>query len=90
LQQKSPKAFAVNVNGHQFSGTYEGVFAIEANSRGAIEKLACGECGTLLRDGHQVLSLKAPADLVVLNDGKGGYNAIVSGAPGSNALQITQ
>jgi hypothetical protein len=90
LQQKSPKAFAVNVNGHQFSGTYEGVFAIKTNSRGAIEKLACGECGTLLRDGHQVLSLKAPADLVVLKDGKGGYSAIVSGAPGSNALRITQ
>ena len=90
LQQNSPKAFDVNLNGHQFSGTYEGVFAIKANKDGVIEKLACGECGTLSRDGRQVLSLKTPADLVVLSDGKGGYNAVVSGAPGSNSLQITK
>ena len=90
LQQKSPKAFAVTVNGHEFRGTYEGVFAIKANSHGTMEKLACGECGTLSRDGRQVLSLKTPADLVVLSDGKGGYNAVVSGAPGSNSIQITR
>jgi hypothetical protein len=90
LQQKSPEAFTVNVNGHEFSGTFEGVFAIKANSRGGIEKLACGECGTLLRDGRQVLSLNKPADLIVLSDGKGGYNAVVSGAPGSNSIQITR
>jgi hypothetical protein len=80
----------VNVNGHEFSGTYEGVFAIKANGHGTIEKLACGECGTLSRDGQPVLSLKTPADLVVLSDGKGGYNAVVSGVPGSNSIQITR
>ena len=90
LQQKSPKAFAVNVNGHKFSGTYEGVFAIKANGHGTIEKLACGECGTLSRDGQQVLSLKTPADLVVLSNGKGGYNAVVSGAPESNSIRISR
>jgi hypothetical protein len=90
LQQKSPKAFAVNVDGHEFSGTYEGVFAMKANSRGAIEKLACGECETLSRDGQQVLLLKTPADLIVLSDGKGGYNAVVSGASASNSIQITR
>jgi hypothetical protein len=90
LQQKSPKAFTVNVSGHEFSGSYEGVFAIKANSQGTIEKLACGECGTLSRDGQQVLSLKAPADLIVLSDGKGGYKAVVSGASASNSIQITR
>jgi hypothetical protein len=90
MQQKNPKAFAVNLNGHEFSGTYEGVIAIKANSRGSIEKLACGQCGPLLRDGQLALSLKTPADLVVLSDGKGGYNAVVSGVPGSNSIQITR
>jgi hypothetical protein len=90
LQQKSPKAFTTNVNGHEFSGTFEGVFAIKASSQGTIQKLACGECGTLSRDGQQVLSLKSPADLVILGDGKGGYHAVVSGAPGSNALHLKQ
>ncbi len=88
LQKNLPKNFEVTVNGHEFTGTYEGVFAIKANGSGAIEKLACGECGTLLRDGRQVLSLKTPVDLVVLSDGKGGYNAVVSGTPGSNSVQI--
>jgi hypothetical protein len=90
LQQKSPKAFTTNVNGHEFSGTFEGVFAIKASSQGTIQKLACGECGTLSRDGQQVMSLKSPADLVILSDGKGGYHAVVSGAPGSNALHLKQ
>jgi len=90
MQKDLPKNFKVKVNGHVFSGTYEGVFAIKANGRGVIEKLACGACGTLSRDGQQVLSLKAPADLVVLGDGKGGYSAVVSGAPRSNSIQITQ
>ena len=88
LQQKSPKAFAVNVNGHEFSGTYEGVFAIKANGQGTIEKLACGECGTLLRDGHEVLQLEKPADLTLVEDGKGGYVAVAGGKPGSNSVRI--
>ena len=88
LQQKSPKAFAVNVNGHEFSGTYEGVFAIKANGHGVIEKLACGQCGPLLREGREVLTLKKPADLVLLRNSKGAYSAVVSGAPGSNDIQL--
>jgi len=88
LQKNLRKNFEVTVNGHEFTGTYEGVLAIKANSQGVIEKLACGACGTLSRDGQQVMSLKVPADLVVLGDGKGGYNAVVSGAPGSNALHL--
>jgi len=90
LQNNLPKSFEVTVNGHEFSGTYQGVFAIKANGQGVIEKLACGECGTLSRDGQQVLSLKTPADLVVLSDGRGGYDAVVWGAPGSNSIQITR
>src|SRR5580704_13061665 len=88
LQKDQPESFDITVGGHHFTGTFEGVFAIKVSGQGTIQKLACGECGILSRDGLQLLSLKSPADLVVLSDGKGGYNAVVSGAPGSNAIHL--
>ena len=91
LQENKPKHFEVVVNGHHFGGSYEGVFALKADENGTIEKLACGQCGPLLRDGHEVLRLEKPSDLVLINDGKGdGYSAVVSGAPGSNSVRIAQ
>lgn len=90
LQQKSPKAFVVNVNGHEFSGTYEGVFAIKATDQGIIEKLACGECGPLSRDGREVLHIEKRADLVLLSNGKGGYSAVVASPPRSNSIQLAR
>lgn len=90
LQQNEPKSFAIVVNGHHFSGSYEGVFAIKAAKNGSIEKLACGDCSALDRDGREVLHLKAPADLVLMSDGKGGYKAVIGGPPGSNAIRLVQ
>lgn len=90
LQTHTPKSFSVTVNGHLFSGSYEGVFAIKANKNGAIEKLACGECGVLSRDGHRLLSLARPADVVLMRHSQNIYSAIVRGAPGSNSIQLGQ
>ncbi|MGH9343369.1 MAG: hypothetical protein ACRD19_06385 [Terriglobia bacterium] len=90
LQNGTPINFAVTVNGHLFSGSYEGVFALKANKNGTVEKLACGHCGPLLRDGRKVFSLEKPSDVVVLNDGKGGYKAVVVGVTGSNAVQMNR
>jgi hypothetical protein len=91
LQEHKPKHFEVIVNGHHFSGSYEGVFALKADESGTVEKLACGQCGPLLRDGREVLRLEKPSDLVLINDSKGGgYSAVVSGAPGSNSVRIVQ
>jgi hypothetical protein len=90
LQHSVPKNFDLTVNGHRFSGFYEGVFAIKTTQDGRILKLACGNCSSLERDGRKVLRMKTPADLVLKSDGKGGYNAIVAGAPGSNTVELVQ
>jgi hypothetical protein len=88
LQGNTPKDFEITVNGHRFSGSYEGVFALKAAPDGSIEKLACGYCSSVMRDGREVLHLKTPADLVLFNSGSAGYSAIVAGAPGSNNVHI--
>lgn len=89
LQNDSPKAFTVAVAGHEFSGSFEGVFAIKVARDGSIEKLACGHCGPLLRDGREVLILKKPADLLLKHYGNHRYEAILTGDPGSNAIHVS-
>ena len=89
LETNQPRPFAVDVNGHHFSGTYVGVFALKANASGSIEKLACGECGALKRDGREVLRLREPADLVLLRNSAGAYEAVVAGS-GGNAVRLRQ
>jgi hypothetical protein len=90
LQHHQPKSFDIDVNGHRFSGSFEGVFAIKAAANGKMEKLACGQCGPLMRDGREVLSLKTPADLVLRSNSSGRYAAVIVGEPGSNAIQVTE
>jgi len=90
LQQNAPRNFEIEVDGHRFSGSYEGAFAIKAAKNGSLEKLACGDCNALMRDGREILRLDHPVDLVLRSDGKGGYTAIVSGEPGSNAIHLMQ
>lgn len=88
LETTQPKAFTVEVNGHSFSGAYVGVFALKAAKDGAIEKLACGECRPLRRDGKEIMSLRTPADVIVKRKAAGQYDAVVQGAPGSNAITL--
>lgn len=89
LENHTPKDFTVTAEGHQFSGSYEGVFAIKADTHGKIEKLACGQCGPLFRDGHEILRMRKPADMLLRNDVHG-YHAVVVGGPGSNAVQLAR
>ena len=84
------KTFAVDVNGHRFSGAYMGVFALKAASDGAIEKLACGACAGLSRDGREVLNLKTPADIVVRRGAKGDYDAVVAGSAANQAVWLAK
>jgi len=88
LETDQPRGFSVEVNGHSFSGAYVGVFALKAAANGRIQKLACGECGTLARDGHEVLRLRNPADIVVTRDSAGAYGAVVEGRDGSNSIAL--
>ena len=88
LETNQPKSFTVEVNGHSFSGAYVGVLALKAARNGAIEKLACGECRPLRRDGREILSLRTPADVVLKRSAAGQYDSLVQGTPGSNSIAL--
>ena len=87
LETGRPKAFSVEVNGHRFTGSYVGVFALKAARDGSLEKLACGGCGPLSREGRVVFSLREAAD-VDLTRTASGYDAVVQGQEGSNAIRM--
>ncbi len=90
FQTHTPKGFAVNINGHLFSGSYEGVFAIKASKEGTIEKLACGECGPLSRNERRLLSLTRAAGVVLIRHSRDNHTAIVKDVTGSNSIQLVQ
>jgi hypothetical protein len=88
LESNRPHSFSVELQHHRFSGAYIGVFALKAAPGGAIEKLACGGCSMLLRDGRPILSLQTPADIVVHRAPSGSYSAVIAGAAGSNRVEL--
>lgn len=88
LENGLPRSFVTEVNGHQFAGSYIGAFALKAAPDGTIQKLACGGCGPLSRDGRVVFSLQSPADVVVMRNAAGAYDAVVQGPDGSNAVTL--
>jgi hypothetical protein len=88
LESDQPRSFSIDVNGHRFSGSYEGVFALKATKNGDIEKLACGACSSLSRDGKPVLRLAKPADLVLTLNAAGIYEGVVEGLKGSNRVHL--
>ncbi|HEY5329352.1 MAG TPA: hypothetical protein VIJ79_05680 [Acidobacteriaceae bacterium] len=88
LETNQPKSFSVEVNGHRFSGAYVGVFALKAARDGSIEKVACGGCSALSRDGHVVLGLRNAADIVLHRTAAGSYDAVAEGHEGSNAVTL--
>jgi hypothetical protein len=88
LETGQPKSFSVAVNGHQFSGTYIGVFALRAAADGHILKLACGGCASLSRDGREILRLGTATDVVLSRNAAGVYEAVLLGEPASNSLKL--
>ncbi len=88
LETGQPKKFSVQVNGHQFSGAYVGVFALQAAASGRILKLACGDCQSLSRDGREIFRLSNATDIVLRQGAPGAYQAAVLGQPGSNRLTL--
>ena len=87
LETNQPNPFSIDLHHHRFTGTYIGVLALKAAPNGAIDKLACGRCGTLSRDGQPILSLQTPAD-IVLHRSADGYTAVIEGAPDSNRITL--
>ncbi len=88
LKRGKPKPFEVTLGGHLWSGAYVGVFALKTDAAGRIEKLAAGGFSQLRRDGLAVISLGAPADLVVRRGQDGNYEALVKGASGAPMLTM--
>ena len=88
LESHQPKQFSIDLDGHHFSGSYEGVFALKAAKNGAIEKLACGACSSLDRDGEPALRLAHSADLILTRNATGDYEAVVEGSEGSNKVEL--
>jgi hypothetical protein len=88
LESLQPRPFSIDLMGHRLSGAYVGVFALKVAKDGTIEKLACGECQPLHRDGKEVFRLRTPVDLVLTRNPKGQYNVVAEGAPGSNAIAL--
>jgi len=76
-----PKPFEIKLQGHTWSGSYVGVFALKASPAGTIEKLAAGGFSQLLCDGKLIVSLDTPADIVLHKTSNGQYEALVKGIP---------
>ena len=88
LESHQPKQFSIDLDGHHFSGSYEGVFALKAAQNGAIEKLACGACSSLERDGKPALRLANSTDLILTRNATGSYEAVIEGPEGSNKVEL--
>jgi len=88
IETGRPKTFSVQVNGHEFSGAYIGVFALKAAADGRILKVACGGCTTLSRDGREILRLGSATDMVLTRNAAGAYEAVLLGQPASNSLKL--
>jgi hypothetical protein len=88
LETSQPKVFSVAVNGHSFSGSYIGVFALKAAPDGRILKLACGGCASVSRDGREILRLDHATDVVLNRNAAGAYDAVLLGLPARNSLRL--
>jgi len=86
LASGKPKSFEIWLNGHTWSGTYVGVFALKADLRGNIEKLAAGGFAHLFCDGKSIFSLSTPADLFIRREPDGRYHALIKGCQETNSL----
>jgi hypothetical protein len=88
-QKNRAKSFSVELQGHQFSGSYLGVCALKTTPSGEVQKFACGGFTQLSRDGHPIFSLGKPADIVINRTDNGEYHTIIVGSEDNhfNVLQ---
>lgn len=79
LLNDQPKSFSVNLGGHQFSGSFEGLVALKAGADGTLEKVAGGHLQQLDRDGAVVLQLTQPADVALHRTAGGKLDGYIVG-----------
>jgi hypothetical protein len=65
VKDKNNTAFKIKIGNDEFSGDYEGVFAIKTNPNGTIEKMVCGNFKSLKKNDETILEIKTPADILL-------------------------
>ncbi len=89
IQSGIAKPFTVKLANHTFAGSYIGLLALKVSANGALQKMACGGCTSLHRDGAEILHLQKPADTLIVSTGAESFQAIVAGESG-NQLTLRQ
>ena len=65
IKNKTNTEFKVKIGKNEYSGSYEGIFALKTDKNGDIEKMVCGNFKSLQKNGKTILELKTPADVFV-------------------------
>jgi hypothetical protein len=65
VKTKTNTVFTVKLGEDEFSGSYEGVFALKTDKNGKIEKMAGGNFHSLQKNGKTILELKTPTDILI-------------------------
>lgn len=66
LQTRSPKQFRVPLQGHVWTGTYEGVAALRVNKNGDLVRLVCGNCRLIQKDSEVLFEDDEGVDIAYL------------------------
>jgi hypothetical protein len=62
VKDKKNTEFSVKIGNDEYSGSYEGVFALKVGKSG-IEKMACGNFRLLQKNGVTILNIETPTDI---------------------------
>jgi hypothetical protein len=68
VKDKTNTEFTIRIGNDEFSGSYEGVFALKTDKKGRIEKMACGNFKSLRRNNQTILELERPADIFITKE----------------------
>lgn len=79
--------FAFELNGHTYTGSYQGVFALRLDKSGEIERLVCGNFKSLQRDGQIILASDQATDICLEKVGNE-YNVFVKDSSASCKITI--
>jgi hypothetical protein len=63
VKDKTNTEFSIRIGENEFSGSYEGAFALKTDSKGRIEKMVCGNFRSLQRNGITILKTETPTDI---------------------------
>lgn len=89
LENHQSKPFQWKIGTHEFTGSYVGVFGFKVDAGGELEKLACGECSSVSRDGKPIFSLAHPADVVLIKTSANSFQVSIQGKEGDNKVSVS-